>query len=69
MLINLSSKEYDKMSREEERILFSKYLETKNKRIRDKILKSNYRFVMYIVKKYVKRPDDIPDYFSEGCVG
>lgn len=69
MLIDLSSKEYDQMSKEEERILFSKYLETKNPRIRDKILKSNYRFVMYIVKRYVKRIDDIPDYFSEGCIG
>jgi RNA polymerase sigma factor (sigma-70 family) len=69
MLIDLSSKEYEPISKEEERILFTKYFETKNPKIREKILMSNYRFVMYIVRRYVKRPDQIEDYFSEGCIG
>jgi len=68
-MINIAHPEFNPYSKEEEKKLFEEYYATLNPRIKEKILKSNYRFVMFIVRKYVKNLDDIDDYFSEGCIG
>ena len=70
--INLYFKDVSKeklISKEEELKLFQEYRKTKSEAIKEKILKSNLRFVIKVAKQYQNRGLPLEDLISEGNLG
>ncbi len=58
------------LNEEEEKALFLEYYETKDEKIKEKIIASNYKFLYKIASNYSKHYNkDIEDLFMQGLIG
>ena len=60
---------YKLLTSEEEKELTTKYYDTKDKKIKEKLINSNLRFVIKVANKYRNKGIDIIDLYQEGCLG
>ena len=57
------------MNKEQENQMFREYLLTKNQALKDKIVKSNMRFVFSAAKAFTNDPETVLDLTMEGMIG
>mgnify|MGYP004628018127 FL=1 len=60
---------YPLLTMEEEKNLFEEYKKTKDEKIKEKLINSNLRLVVSIVKRYVGRGVSFQDLIQEGNIG
>lgn len=68
-LTGIDTSKLEVLSDKEMKELFKKYNETKDKKIKDKLVEGNLKLVLSILKKFQNRIDNLDDLFQVGVIG